>query len=171
MAGSDNQLFFTRLLTHVLGNSPPSHTMHAMESLLSPSPSWFTTIVYKPFWLLQVIRAATPFIVRNKDVVVKPCIWNFFSALRSSLETSNLKIGSAGFCWGGKYTILFIPRSKPDRPRLRSLSGQDEVPRGVGRSEKAAECGDRGCGYWDQDRYGEGCQGFCWRRWRICLVN
>lgn len=86
MAGSDNQLFFTRLLTHVLGNSPPSHTMHAMESLLSPSPSWFTTIVYKPFWLLQVIRAATPFIVRNKDVVVKPCIWNFFSALRSSLR-------------------------------------------------------------------------------------
>lgn len=80
--------------------------MHAMDSFLSPSHSWLTTIVYKPFWLLQFITAAVPFLVKNRDAVVKPRIWNFVSALRNDPETRNLKIGIAGFCWGGKYTIL-----------------------------------------------------------------
>jgi dienelactone hydrolase len=79
--------------------------MHAMDSVLEPS-SWFATIVYKPFYLLQFIAAAIPFLIKNKDAVVKPRIWNFFTALHSDPETSNLKVGSAGFCWGGKYTIL-----------------------------------------------------------------
>ena len=77
-----------------------------MDGVLEPAPSWFEAIVYKPFYLLQVIIAAVPFFMKNKDAVIKPRVWNFFTAIRNDPETSNLKIGAAGFCWGGKYTIL-----------------------------------------------------------------
>jgi dienelactone hydrolase len=80
--------------------------MHAMESFLAPSPSIFTTIFYKPFWLFQVVMAAVPFLMYNGESVIKPRIVSFHEALRSDPETKSLKIGSAGFCWGGKYTIL-----------------------------------------------------------------
>jgi dienelactone hydrolase len=80
--------------------------MHAMESFLAPSPSIFTTIFYKPFWLFQVIIAAVPFLMYNGESVIKPRVFSFHEALHSDPETKSLKIGSAGFCWGGKYTIL-----------------------------------------------------------------
>lgn len=98
--------FLVYLPDFMAGTAPPSYTMHAMESLLAPSPSWFTTIVYKPYWLLQVVVAAIPFFMKNTDAVIKPRTWNFFTALRNDPETSALKIGAAGFCWGGRYTIL-----------------------------------------------------------------
>lgn len=76
-----------------------------MESLLAPSPSIFTTIFYKPLWLLRVIGAAVTFLFYNGESVIKPKTFQFHEALRSDPETKSLKIGSAGFCWGGKYTI------------------------------------------------------------------
>jgi dienelactone hydrolase len=76
-----------------------------MESLLAPSPSIFTTIFYKPLWLLRVIGAAIPFLFYNGESVIKPKVFKFHESLRSDPETKSLKIGSAGFCWGGKYTI------------------------------------------------------------------
>jgi dienelactone hydrolase len=79
--------------------------MHAMESLRAPSPSIFTAIFYKPLWLLRVIGAAVPFLFFNRESVTKPKVFKFHNALRSDPETESLKIGSAGFCWGGKYTI------------------------------------------------------------------
>ena len=79
--------------------------MHVMDGVLEPA-SWFTTIVYKPFYLLRFIAAAIPFLLRNKDEVIKPRVWNFCTGVRNDPETSNLKLGAAGFCWGGKYTIL-----------------------------------------------------------------
>ena len=84
--------------------------MHAMDVLLEPA-SWFTTIFYKPFYLLQVIAAAIPFFLRNKDDAIKPRVWNFLTGVRDNPETSGLKVGVAGFCWGGKYTILLSHES------------------------------------------------------------
>ena len=80
--------------------------MHAMESFLAPSPSIFTTVFYKPFWLFKVIVAAVPFLMYNGESVIKPKVFAFHEALHADPETKSLKIGSAGFCWGGKYTIL-----------------------------------------------------------------
>jgi dienelactone hydrolase len=79
--------------------------MHALDSVLEPAP-WYQAILYKPWNLLRVIAAAVPFFMRNSDKVIKPRVWNFFSALHSDSSASGLKIGAAGFCWGGKYTIL-----------------------------------------------------------------
>jgi dienelactone hydrolase len=77
-----------------------------MESLLAPSPSILTTLLYKPIWLVKVIAAAVPFLIYNGESTIKPKVFSFHEALRSDPETKSLKIGSAGFCWGGKYTIL-----------------------------------------------------------------
>ncbi|CAG8980117.1 hypothetical protein HYALB_00012758 [Hymenoscyphus albidus] len=92
------------------GNIPNSSAMHAMESLLAPSPSIFTTIFYKPFWALRVLMAAIPFLLTNREKEVLPKILSFHQALRDS---TTLPIASAGFCWGGKYTILLAQRTEP----------------------------------------------------------
>ena len=95
-----------RLLTISSGHIPSASAMHAMESLLAASPSIFTTIFYKPIWLFKAIAAFVPFLMFNAESVIKPKVVSFHEALRSDPETKYLKIGSAGFCWGGKHTIL-----------------------------------------------------------------
>ncbi|KAG0649896.1 Tropolone synthesis I [Hyphodiscus hymeniophilus] len=97
--------FLVYLPDFMKGNSPPSYTMHALDGLLAPA-SWSTTIVYKPFYLLQTLSAVIPFLWRNSEKVIKPRVWDFFSGIRNDPATSNLKVGAAGFCWGGKYAIL-----------------------------------------------------------------
>ena len=86
--------------------------MHAMDSFLAPSPSIFTTIFYKPIWLLKfVFFAAIPFLLSNKEASIAPKIYSFHQALRNDPELKGLKIGSAGYCWGGKYTTLLCQSS------------------------------------------------------------
>ncbi|TAQ85199.1 hypothetical protein B7494_g6475 [Chlorociboria aeruginascens] len=97
--------FLVYLPDFMAGNSPPASTMHAMDSLLAPS-GILTTVFLKPYYLLRVIAAAIPFFVKNKDPIVKPRIYEFHRAVKSDAATSALKLGSAGYCWGGKYTIL-----------------------------------------------------------------
>jgi hypothetical protein len=105
VSGFSDREYLSAAEGHPSGNSPPSWTMHALESVLEPS-SWFATIFYKPFQVIRIISAAIPFFLKNKDDVVKPRIWNFFTGVRNDPETSSLKLGAAGFCWGGKYTVL-----------------------------------------------------------------
>ncbi|OBT91118.1 hypothetical protein VE02_00084 [Pseudogymnoascus sp. 03VT05] len=87
------------------GTAPPPGTMELMDSLLGPSPSLATTIFYKPIWAVQFASAAIPFMARNRDAVVRPRIYDFHRAVRSDAATAHLGLGSAGYCWGGKYTI------------------------------------------------------------------
>jgi dienelactone hydrolase len=87
------------------GFIPSAGVMHAMDSFLAPSPSVFTTVFYKPIWLFHFIGAAIPFLVFNRESAVKPKVFRFHEALRNDPDTKSLKIGSAGFCWGGGYTI------------------------------------------------------------------
>ena len=41
----------------------------------------------------------------NRQAVAKPRIFDFFKALRQH-EGASLPVGTAGFCWGGKYVAL-----------------------------------------------------------------
>jgi dienelactone hydrolase len=79
--------------------------MHAMDNFLAPSPSIFTTIFKKPIWFFQFIAAAIPFLLFNRASSITPKVFTFHQAVRNDPETKGLKIGSAGFCWGGGYTI------------------------------------------------------------------
>jgi hypothetical protein len=60
--------------------------MHVMDSFLAPSPSIFTTIFYKPLWLLKFIFAAIPFLLSNKEASIAPKIYSFHQALRNDPE-------------------------------------------------------------------------------------
>ena len=42
----------------------------------------------------------------RSESTIKPKIFSFHEALRKDPETKTLKNGSAGFCWGGKYTAF-----------------------------------------------------------------
>jgi dienelactone hydrolase len=79
--------------------------MHAMDNFLAPSPSIFTTIFKKPIWFFQCIAAVMPFLLFNRASSITPKVFTFHQAVRNDPETKGLKIGSAGFCWGGGYTI------------------------------------------------------------------
>jgi dienelactone hydrolase len=90
----------------------PPTLLTLMNQILSPS-SWLTTLFFKPLWVLHALTMAVPFMIRTRTSVSKPLVFNFFSALRTSPPPfplpsgqKELKIGAAGFCWGGKYTIL-----------------------------------------------------------------
>jgi dienelactone hydrolase len=95
----------------------PFSVMELMHKIMKPA-SWFTTLFYKPFYILQAATVAIPWIIRNRPAVAKPRIFSFFQALRTSpppFSTPSLKIGAAGFCWGGKYTILLAANTPSSR--------------------------------------------------------
>jgi dienelactone hydrolase len=88
-----------------------------MDDLLAPS-SFFHSLTVKPLLVIQCIFAFVPFVFFCRQSVSKPRVFDFFKALRTSSETANMKIGAAGFCWGGKYTVLLaqdMPSSRVHR--------------------------------------------------------
>jgi len=105
------------------GKAASEASMKATDAFLTPSKSIFTTLFYKPIWFLRVAIAAIPFLTRNKESIVKPRIWSFHKSLRADPETKDMKIGSAGFCWGGKYTILLCQDDEADRVETASPEG------------------------------------------------
>lgn len=91
-----------------------------MEDKIKKPASWFTTLFYKPFWIAQAMAMVIPWMFKNREAVCKPRTFNFFKALRTfppPFPTNNLKIGAAGFCWGGRYTILLAHDTPSSRVR------------------------------------------------------
>jgi dienelactone hydrolase len=92
--------------------------MPLVDKIVQPAASWLTTLLYKPLYILQAIFYAIPWRLRNLPFVSKPRVFSFFEALRTSpppFPTDNLKIGAAGFCWGGKYTVLLAQDTPSSR--------------------------------------------------------
>jgi Dienelactone hydrolase family len=100
------------------GHNLPPRMFLIMDAILAPS-SLFYTIAVKPFLVIKCLLLIVPFWLHCRASVTKPIVFNFFKALRTSPETSNMKIGAAGFCWGGKHTVLLAqdtPSSRVHRP-------------------------------------------------------
>jgi dienelactone hydrolase len=94
-------------------------------NLITTPASWYTTIFEKPIYVLQLIQYFVPFMIRCRESVVKPRIFEFAKALRTSSDTANMKIGAAGFCWGGLYAVKLAHDTPSSRVhRFGSEAGQ-----------------------------------------------
>ena len=65
-----------------------------------------------------MMSIAIPWKINARISITNPVVISFFQALRTSpppFPTNNLKIGAAGFCWGGKHTILLAQDSSSSR--------------------------------------------------------
>jgi dienelactone hydrolase len=60
-----------------------------------------------------VLSGFIPFIARNYPSKSYPVVESFFSALRRSTDAKT-PIGAAGFCWGGKHTVLLAHGASTD---------------------------------------------------------
>ncbi|KAI9742199.1 MAG: hypothetical protein M1818_004099 [Claussenomyces sp. TS43310] len=89
-------------------------SMVYLDKVTAPS-SWFSTIFLKPYYMVRAMLHFVPFLIRCRPAVAKPAVFDFFRALRSSPDTTNLKIGVAGFCWGGKFTVLLAQDAPSSR--------------------------------------------------------
>ncbi|KFY28203.1 hypothetical protein V491_00578 [Pseudogymnoascus sp. VKM F-3775] len=86
------------------GHALSDKLLDHMEIITAPS-SWYTTLFEKPVYILQAIQHIIPFGILCREGAAKPRVVKFLRDLRASPETANLKIGAAGFCWGGLYTV------------------------------------------------------------------
>ena len=58
-----------------------------------------------------------PFIFNNRPAVSFPRVKTFFEKLRKA-EGASLPVGAAGFCWGGKHTVLLAAGHEIDGKAL-----------------------------------------------------
>ncbi|KAK8048736.1 dienelactone hydrolase [Apiospora phragmitis] len=116
------------------GAAPSQSLLADIDGFMAPSPDWYTTLVKKPYWALKTIALIVPFLFWTRQSVAKPRTVKFFQNLRANpppFKTQNLKIGVAGFCWGGSHTIFLTQ----DNPKTRV------APPGSGEGVPLVVCG------------------------------
>ncbi|KAH8654735.1 Alpha/Beta hydrolase protein [Ilyonectria robusta] len=101
------------------GSSMDPRAIALLDNIMEPAP-WFDTIFYKPITAIQWMTIALPWILKTRLPVTRARVFSFIQALRTSsppFPTNNLKIGVAGFCWGGKHTLLLAQDEPSSRVR------------------------------------------------------
>lgn len=111
------------------GNAMSPDVLSLMDKITA-SASIYDTIVNKPVYIYRTLAAAIPWKTKTKPEVTHPGVVAFLQALRTSsppFPTSDLKIGIAGFCWGGKHAFWLAADPTSTRVvRHGSKSGEPE---------------------------------------------
>ncbi|KAF2122869.1 Alpha/Beta hydrolase protein [Lophiotrema nucula] len=93
------------------GTYAPPHLLTSIHRLSQPG-------LGKLWHLVKCIYYLIPFRWATRPSVTKPKIINFFKDIRRN-EGANLPVGTAGYCWGGKWTTVLA--SDSEREAGRSL--------------------------------------------------
>ncbi|KAH8808073.1 dienelactone hydrolase [Xylogone sp. PMI_703] len=101
------------------GHAVDPSALSLLDKINKPA-SWLVTIFKKPLWILRALTIAIPFLITCRKSVCAPRIFKFFKDIRASpppfdTQGKALKVGAAGFCWGGYYTFLLAH----DQPSAR----------------------------------------------------
>ncbi|KAJ1323401.1 carboxymethylenebutenolidase [Microdochium nivale] len=116
------------------GNAVPARGMQLMDSITATSKTWADTLLWKPWYLMQAIPTMLSFMYTCYPPKRKPFVFNFLAALRTSpppfetgADNSNkaLRIGVAGFCWGGKH-CFYLAADDPASRVVRHGAGAGE---------------------------------------------
>ncbi|RDW74143.1 hypothetical protein BP5796_07585 [Coleophoma crateriformis] len=122
------------------GHAMSPEVMTLMDKLFLSS-SWLTTLLYKPIYCAQLMYHVIPWKRNVTHAVSHTRVFSFFQKLRTSpppFATNSLKIAAAGFCWGGKYTVLLAQDTPSSRvPRF----SEDSTSHASATPEALIECG------------------------------
>ncbi|KAI1006465.1 hypothetical protein K3495_g1751 [Podosphaera aphanis] len=124
---ASNGNFLVYLPDFMNGSSVKVNTLLTMDKIYHPR-SWIDKLLL-PVNGFRVGFSFLPFIVACRSAVTSPRIIRFIHAIRSApppFETKALKIGCAGFCWGGKHA--FILASDPPLPITSDKSFTSSSP-------------------------------------------
>jgi dienelactone hydrolase len=102
--------------------------MARMKELKAPQP-WFTTLFLKPIWAVQTLYATLLWLFKTRTSVCKPRIFDFLTQIRMQappFATDELRIGVAGFCWGGRHAFLLA--ADPVGSRVERYGSSTEKP-------------------------------------------
>jgi len=73
--------------------------------------------------MLGLVHSGFYFVFNIRPTVIIPRITRYLQAIRASppapLTPANLKLGTAGFCWGGRYAVMLCH----DTPESRAVRG------------------------------------------------
>lgn len=108
--------------------------LELMDKISASAPIFsITTLIYKPMYIYQTLTHAIPWKSRTKPSLTHPCIVSFLQAVRTSAPpfvtgVNGLKIGIAGFCWGGKHAFMLAADLESTRVvRHASLTDKKEA--------------------------------------------
>ncbi|KAK0108548.1 hypothetical protein ONS95_003348 [Cadophora gregata] len=91
-----------------------------MDNLTTPSPTYLHAILHKPLWVMHLLLLAIPWKSSCDPIKTHPRVLSFLQSLRASpppfalpvdTGSQSLKIGVAGFCWGGKHAFMLAQPS------------------------------------------------------------
>jgi dienelactone hydrolase len=111
------------------GNAIPDSVMLILESTPFPGTSLPARALNKTLTTLSLIPllpGIARFFLSNRPAAAQPRIVSFMTALRTANPTT--KIGAAGFCWGGLFTILLTHDTPQNTTKVTIDDTETEVP-------------------------------------------
>ncbi|KAL4770372.1 dienelactone hydrolase [Aspergillus nidulans var. acristatus] len=86
------------------GTAVPAWGLDTIRAVMKTGSLW--DWISKPYHIASALYVFPTFLIANRPTKSYPIVESFFTSVRQSPEGQKHPIGAAGFCWGGKHTIL-----------------------------------------------------------------